>query len=141
MCCSKLTKDQIVELLLITRLKDPPKDLRTELLLTSALKKLREALEKKQKRRKRKYRGIKMKIEEKKDYSSIPEEKIDTEDLLGLNNFFTDLKTVSSSDTAGQKFCTVVSVICLEAVFYDLCFIEVDQKVSTYLLKTYLKWI
>ncbi|GFQ73690.1 uncharacterized protein TNCT_102341 [Trichonephila clavata] len=101
MCCSKLTKDQIVELLLITRLKDPPKDLRTELLLTSALKKLREALEKKQKRRKRKYRGIKMKIEEKKDYSSIPEEKIDTEDLLGLNNFFTDLKTVSSSDTAG----------------------------------------
>ncbi|GFS51366.1 uncharacterized protein TNIN_40391 [Trichonephila inaurata madagascariensis] len=103
MCCLKLKLDQIEELLLITRLKDSPKDLRKELLLNNALKKLKEALEKKQKRRKRKYRGLKMKIEEKKDYSSIPEEKIDTEDLLGLNNFFTDLKTINSSDIEGVK--------------------------------------
>ncbi|PRD23364.1 UNVERIFIED_CONTAM: hypothetical protein NCL1_46547 [Trichonephila clavipes] len=103
MSCLKLKLEQIEELLLITRLKDPPNDLRKELLLNNALKKLKEALEKKQKRHKRKYRGIKMKIEEKKDYSSIPEEKIDTEDLLGLNNFFTDLKTISNSDMEGEK--------------------------------------
>ncbi|GFY66343.1 uncharacterized protein TNIN_344181 [Trichonephila inaurata madagascariensis] len=99
MCCLKLKLDQIEELLLITLLKDSPKDLRKELLLNSALKKLKEALDKKQRRHKRKYRGIRTKIEEKKDYSSIPEEKIDTEDLLGLNNFFTDLKTVSTVQT------------------------------------------
>ncbi|GFY66345.1 uncharacterized protein TNIN_344201 [Trichonephila inaurata madagascariensis] len=103
MCCFKLKLDQIEELLLITQLKDSPKDLRKELLLNSTLKKLKEALEKKQRRHKRKYRGIRMKIEEKKDYSSIPEEKIDTDDLLGLNNFFADLKTVSNSDMKGVE--------------------------------------
>lgn len=103
MCRIKFKLDEIEELMLITQLKDSKADLRKELLLNSALKKLKQALEKKQKRHKRKYRGIKMKIEEKKDYSSIPKEKIDTEDLLGLNNFFTDLKTVGSSDTEGTE--------------------------------------
>ncbi|GFY10045.1 uncharacterized protein TNCV_1945901 [Trichonephila clavipes] len=124
MCCLKLKLDQIEELLLITQLKDSPKNLRTELLLNSTLKKLKEALEKKQRRHKRKYRGIRMKIEEKKDYSSIPEEKIDTDDLLGLELSIKDMLEVdielgaSHDEAHGYRYGGRALLIILSSISY-----------------------
>ncbi|GBM91238.1 hypothetical protein AVEN_258599-1 [Araneus ventricosus] len=80
MCKAKYPVEKLYS---ITRHKDPGEDLRRKTLIDNLHKKLERKMRKKQRKMAKNFEVI----------SAVPDEHIDTEDSLGLDDFFTKLRS------------------------------------------------